>query len=68
MTRKSKDPDYAPIAHPTFKNVTSKNIFTSCGRVHGGDEIGVPLSEGEKTKGLELVQPELAKDPDPDKE
>lgn len=42
-------------AEGDFKNVTSKNIFTTRGRCGGGATITLPVNEGESIKGLESV-------------
>lgn len=38
-----------------FKNVTKHNVYTSAGRCGAGEVVNIPFSEGEITKGLELV-------------
>ena len=42
--------------HTTYKNVTRRNVFTSGGTVHAGDEVTIPTDEGAITKGLEPCQ------------
>lgn len=38
-----------------FRNITSRNIFTTKGRVAHGETIIIPTAEGNANPGLEIV-------------